>query len=647
MKIKATAFSAIAWNTLFSIALLSLTCCKDDDGPAIPESSTVETPERPTTDALTVTSPLATYVFGEGYTEVPQAIINRLTNRVQSLDGTVSTVILQGAQVGSLSDQQYETLLTIFAKDGNLVVTTPTVSQWNAFAKGLLDAYLRMTSNGTLPPALSDQVEGVLNGIQKGLVGDSKTLYVFDGDEEHDTEHFCDLLALRGNDTYYLDDLNDADDTKQTTYFSFDKDNEGNSDLNSEETEPWKADLNAYDYGVSADKVVEWLNQQPNQGQKDAAMMTRGYALLKSQTRASADLTELMSAQTKYYQFNVYTNDIFSSVASAVVTYDIWAVNDMTNHVDYYLIHQGIDAKNAGLNCGPEGAKYWYERNSGGHKWEAYGGYMTKIESRNSLSGANTGSLELRDHKPGTTVGATQVSTDLSYNIGGEVGLSAEGVSGGVSGGVHFGQSWTTNIPDLSISANSDGSSPYWVYSGPSPKAHGKLYYEHDDAANILQNDCQVHNSWIWRQPDASGTYTLSSDVNVHTEILAYRTKGLWWSGSVYMGLDNKQHFEFVLTPPARVTQRWQMSYSSSMDDNVDQYLESRYADYWKPTLTIYANSNDDTNALEAFFAKFASVLRNDVDIWRKNGHTGDFTFSVKREDNPSIYRTFTLSVGE
>lgn len=268
-----------------------------------------------------------------------------------------------------------------------------------------------------------------------------------------------------------------------------------------------------------------------------------------------------------------------------------------------------------------------------------------QLKSNNCLSGHNEGSKVLKSHKPLTTTGSSSYTTELSWNLGGNVGIGADGPSAGISGGVTFGSSWTTEIPDLSLAANTDGENPNWTYSGYSPAAHGRWNYEHDSAKNIQQNDCQVNHTWIWCVPHASEVYTLTSDVNVQTEILAFRTKGLWWSGSQYFPVDNWQRCSFQLTPPARSLQKWQMSYSSSTSDNVDDYLRNNYPDYWKPSLTIYTSSESDSSAADAFFAKFISVIKYDVNTWKGNGHTGTFTFNLKREGTSVIHKSYKLEV--
>lgn len=617
-----------------------MSSCKDETNDA-PQSLTTTPQEKPTTDEMSVTSDLYTYVFAHAYTEVPARLVDRMKNRTQTLDERVKTVILHNDHIASLKDEDYKMLLKIFANDGNIVVVTPTISQWNAFVSRLVGTIDELISANDVPAGLSDHAAALMQSVRTGITKeentDNKTLYVYDGDEEHADEHFCDMVVLRDNDLYYLADLNDADLT--TTAFTMTTvDENGNPVSDETVTENKVVNYTDYDYGKQADLVTAWINEQPNQKIREAARMQKGRALMS--TRAGLDdLASLVSAQSQYYQFNVNTVSMFWSVATATVIYDIWAVNDLSKHEDYYLVHQQVTSNNGQLRCGPEDAKYWFERDYNGHSWMGYGGYMKVLETSNSLSGNNISRSLLSNVNPGTTEGSTSFTSGISWSLGGSVGIG----STGVSGGVEFSKSWTTSIPDLRIDQNNNGSSPSWKYVGNSPEAHARWHYEHDAAPGILQNTCTVNNVWIWRQPNPSGAYTLSSSVNVQTEILAYRTKGLWWSGSTYFTQDNKHDYNIWLAPPSRAVQKWSMMYSSA--NNVDQYLKELYPEYWKPSLTLYTLSDDDTDAVKAYFAKFTSILKNDVNRWKGNGHSGRYLFSIKREGSSQVFLEFELNV--
>lgn len=623
--------------------------CSDNDDKmkTMPQVETVTPVPPPVEDTKAVTSSLKTYVFPHQYTEVSSALCSRMTNLATSLDETVKTVILHAADIASLTEQNYKGILTVFAGNGTLVVVMPTIEQWNLFVEKLATTADQLIEAQALPVFISDETMTALNAFKQGKNDENDTYYVYDGDEKHTNEHFCDMVALRGNDVYYLDDLIDVDDTRQTTTItSVDDDGNKSSEVVDQEITMEYTD---YEYGLHADEITRWINLQPEHQQKVARMMSQGRSLLAGSTRGGmADLTELMSAQTQYYQFAVRTNDIFVSVASATVIYDVWTAHDLDRHDDYYFIHQQVNSRNSGLRCGPENKKEWFDRQRGNKKWSAYGGYLSKLVSENYLDGANANNKQLRKYSPTTSVGSSTFSTSVGWNLGGNVGLGIEGLSGGLSSGVSFEKSYSTDIQDLSVSVNTDNSnSPVWTYSGPSVQLHSGFYFTHDIAKNVQQNDCHVENVWIWTIPNASGTYTLQSYVNVNTEILCFRTKG-FWKAVEHLNLDNRQHYSFNLNPPARYLQKWQMSCIATggvdQGKDIDAFLKDRYPDYFVPSLKIYT-AVDNKQAADACFAKFISVLKYDQEIWRDKGHRGTYQFKFKQEGTSSIYKTYDFQV--
>jgi hypothetical protein len=645
-----------------TLSLLTAGCSDNDENTS--DVVEVERPEHPTQDEMKVTSSLKTYIFPSNYTEAVLAVVNRMTNQATTLDATVKAVILPGNITGTLNEAQYETLFTIFAGGGALMVSTPTVSEWNTFANGLVSAYDRMIDsmldedeeNDRFPDTVSGIVKSVIATIRAGLTGDSKTLYIYDGDEEHPAEHFCDLVGIREHNTYWLDDLNDVDDASPS----------GLDAVNG----AWL--LTPYEYGQHADCLVARLNAQPEQ----PVAMTRG-------TTEDDALQSLMTAQTKVFDFAVKTDPIFSSVASATVTYDVWTAYSFTNQTEYYMVHQVITSRNTALNCGPTDEDKWFIEERGWNtqtndgiehdivEWDAYGGYMKDIETTNKLSGANlnASTLQLVDAKPQTTIGESEVTTGMDINIDGDVSGSKEGPDVGLSGGVSFRKDYSTTTEDLEVSQNTVGGSgaesrfPVWSYEGQSPrKTTQKVIHEcHTTVANIQRNDCTVNNSWIWTIKNPSGTYTLDSDVNVITEVMACRNRNNFiglgdpvffssqYSGDSSLGLDaydyNAQSYSIAFVSPCRYLHKYQMNCVSSEGLNVDAYLKEKYPDVWKAYTSIYSHTDDGLTAMKSILAEFKKILKSDTSFWRDAGYTGTFTIKVKEVGQSKILSEFSFHV--
>jgi hypothetical protein len=644
------------------LSLLAAGCSDDDENAN--EPIVIERPETPTQDEMKVTSSLKTYIFPSNYTEAVLAVVNRMTNQATTLDATVKAVILPGNITGTLNEAQYEMLFTIFAGGGALMVSTPTVSEWNTFANGLVSAYDRMIEsmldedeeNDRFPDTVSGTVQSVISTIRAGLSGDSKTLYIYDGDEDHPAEHFCDLVGIREHSTYWLDDLNDVDDIPPA---GLDAINGG-----------WL--LTPYEYGQYADRLVARLNAQPEQ----PVAMTRG-------TTEDDALQSLMTAQTKVFDFAVQTDEIFSSVASGTATYDVWTAYSFDNQTEYYMVHQVITSRNSALNCGPTDEDNWFVEERGWNtrekdgiekdivKWSAYGGYMKEIETTNKLDGANldVNTLQLVDAKPQTTIGESEVTTGMDINIDGDVGGSKEGLDAGLSGGVSFRKDYSTTTEDLEVTQNTVGGSgaesrfPVWSYEGQSPrKTIQKLIHEfHTAVANIQRNDCTVNNSWTWTIKNPSGTYTLNSDVNVITEVMACRNRnkilGLsdpvffssQYSGDSSLGLDaydyNAQSYSIAFVAPCRYIHKYEMDYSSSDGLDVDTYLKDRYPEYWKVPISIYSHTDNGASGCKAFFAAFKKKLKSDLEFWQDKGYADTYIFKIKEIGTSKVIASFAFHV--
>lgn len=628
----------IIYSTVVSLLCITMLggCAKNDEN--TPTGITQTPKEKLTKDQLSVTSNLKTYIFPGAYAEVPMAIVKRVNNRVLKLDSSVKMVIINAVSIADLTAAQYDTLFKVFADSGNLVIAMPSVSQWNDFAYGLSQAAERMTADHTLPTTFSDVAQATIQSIDRGLCGDNTTLYVSDGGEKHPNEHYCDLIALRNNDVYCLDDLMDPDRTEQK--YTVTRTEEDGSVSEDSGVEALPRDYTDYDYGQCADHIVTWLNEQGT-AEQSSALLQRGRSILA--TRANSNLEEIMSAQTQKFEFPCYTAGLFKSVGWAVVVMDVWGVNDLSSHSDYYLVQQRMMILNSRLNCGPDEEKYWFEEDGYGHTWQCYGGYLSCAQSDNRLEGNNAEQVAVRQRMPQTAQGSTSYLSGVDWNIGGDLGLSKTGPQGGLSGGVTFSNSKTTTTPDLNVTLN--GTTPSWRYDGAQPKAHNSLHYKHDNAASILRSDCELQNTWIWQQPAASGVYTLVSNVNVQTQILAYRTKGGWWSGGTYFTVDNWHECRMILNVPSRSRQSWRMSFSADPSTGISDYLKDNYAAYWNPSLVIYAADDKDTSAVEAYWSKFHSVLDADKQVWKNNGFKGDITFNLKREGATAVYATFTLAL--
>lgn len=629
----------INYCLFFAVFVLLFSCKESEDVATVTKASVIEYTPSQNVDSMKVTSSLPTYVFSSNYQEVGLSLVNRMKNRIAQLDTTVKTIIINNDCVASLTDNDYAKIADIYYDKGNIVYLYPTRSVWNDFNARFLKAIVQKIFAQVMAEDSAITTRGTVSHI-----GNSDTGFfgVDDAGETHDNEHFCDMVALRWDDVYYLSDLDDADSV--LTSYSTEVDDSGNviSVIDSVREIPVPT---PYICGVHADNITSWLNEQPNFNGAKQALFAQGREMLR--TRGESDLSSLMSAQEVHKEFDIHTTGVFSSVATARVQYDIWGVNDLDKHADYYLVKQRIDSYNDQLNCGPEDKAYFYERRWGQIKKAlCYGGYMKNINTNSYIENANN--YTLMDSKPATTNGSTSYSSGFSWNLGGNVGLTTQpAFSLGLSGGVSFNSSTTTSVSDLTVNSHCDGRNAKWSFEAQSARNTSSTFKSyHSLVANCQKHTCSVETSWIWKVPDATGTYNLKGDVDIETEIYVYHTKGL----VDVVNHDNQHNYytcSLALNPPCRYVQTWKLSCVSgnTTDEAIDSFLKNKYPS-WSETLKLYS-VYDNNDVVEKYWENFIKLLNSDKQDWRDKHHTGTFTFKIKKEGDTNYLHEYVFTVNE
>jgi len=203
----------------------------------------------------------------------------------------------------------------------------------------------------------------------------------------------------------------------------------------------------------------------------------------------------------------------------------VYSYNEKT---DYYLVEQELITYNGDLQ--------WQKRN---FKYDGSGcigsfGSGGGIRTDNYLlvNGKRCPTMTQDGHNvrvtqmsPQTTTGSSSFTTGSTISIGGNIGGSATGPTGGLTGGYTLSSSHTTNIPDVTVTNQSN-----WDDCGVSSWSYHIAYpYIHSDYTNTKDHRMQVdapvalarttasfYNSWIWvvenqgATPASVGVYTNS-----------------------------------------------------------------------------------------------------------------------------------------
>lgn len=615
--------------------------------------------EIPAQDGMLVQSQLPTYVFPHQYTEVAERLVARMKNIKSALSAEVETIILHNNNIEALTPQDYKWILQCYLHWGNIVVVEPEIPEWNQFIINLVDA-INMLNARECPKDLGARIGTLRNSVKefntRNNPNPNATIYVNNNGEESLDEHFYDMIILRDNDVYFLDDLHNPDDPKDVVCIVGDVDKEGEVVNTENITFKNQLTLNEYNYGQDADLICARLNDKVNHAADKSILIAEGRRLFAENTRGNAQLSDLMTAQRRRFQYRCTTPQRSGVSAICEVLYDVWAVHDMLKKEDIYMVRQSVTVDNAGLHCGPSDKYYFWSYSKseakalfGRDDYMAYGPYMkgftakTGIKKGDSSSDISNGYF--RDVQPSTMTGSTSFSSGFNWNIGGQLGLGTTGVNGAVSGGVTFTESYTTNIPDLSYVQNRSASMVVWDYTAPSTKINKPFLKKvrHESAKPIQTNVCTVNHTFMWVQPNAQGWYYLHNETNVNVEMRAFY---LGWDCEVksFNNTNNKNECDWEITPPNRKAIKCKMK---AMPDGAGMgaeelfdYLKRNYSNIgWQEDLLLCtSNVNESIQPLaEEYLKNLLPLIQKDKDMWLNQKKGGLYRLFITDENNDRI----------
>lgn len=474
--------------------MAAFSSCKDDPE----EIDRSDEPEEiieplPVEDLLSERVSVPTAVVGSEFDPVTTALINRLQSRQTEItDGTRAVIIASGS-LSTMADDEKEAVGNVFDSGGCIVLSEPDARM----------AYEFSLSLGETPSFSPEDENGHANG------------------------HFCDVYVFNNhNDEYFVQDIHDAPDCE----FHDDCDAEGDIDADMEQCD--LDDLTPYQYGLRADKLARWINENSE----------------PHASRSRSSVSDMASAQRVAYDFypTASHDKVSGKSGSYTIIYTITPLYSFSHHADYYAVHQEIIGSNSAMNLGNWKDGEYY-----------YGFYLGKITNDHQLltrSDTTPSSTVIQTTSPATTQNARQESVGMSFNIGGEVGLNTSGPSAGISGGISYSESYTVTMPDVSINnqCKSDGShiNARWEYNvaDPAPKRNfwGDIT-RFENAPSVATNTIDVHNTWLWVITNPSDRYKMKC-VNAiyynyrhgknHAFSIEYGTHTYWTTYTRWINLD-------------------------------------------------------------------------------------------------------------
>ena len=125
-------------TTLFALALCA--CDRQDLSSA---SGSINEPDYPAEDALSVRTQSRTYIFPHSYTGSAKALAARIEDKAEALDASVKTAVLHDKASSALSTADADAIAGLLARGGSLVYCEPTRTGTDALLRKLQASYFK------------------------------------------------------------------------------------------------------------------------------------------------------------------------------------------------------------------------------------------------------------------------------------------------------------------------------------------------------------------------------------------------------------------------------------------------------------------------------------------------------------------------
>ena len=538
------------------------TACSDDDvnnPPSGPTQSTI-TPE-PTTDQMevlvTADMPMAVLSnFDEN--SMGGALMKRVSKTTSDIEDDTKFVLFKGDDITSISNEQWLKIFRVYLNGGYIGIERATNIEMLAFAVvmgfgiGKVQDEMLEENGVEIASRTSSPTEtrSVTSELQR-RIGNARALTRAAANDDAANDDYVDELDEIGFEMFIMSmdkAFSQVPYNAEEAASAICSDEEGN-----ETTAEAKVQnlLNAYHYGLLADGVASYLNQE----EKDKAETA---AEARALTRSSAEkaMNDALNCSDEFV-INHGLNAVDPSGKAVrrekmgTTTIKSWSVHDFGSNQDFYYVDEKVVVRMGGQNSDYNKTLYWgpYKRDnwfsnqvftvegdSEERKYNYYyGSWLSQITHSLDLKGY--GDIIVESSLPATdnstlsssiTVGTTDAtSTTSGWNIGFSGGYNNASFSFGYSSSTStthtnsFSKTIGETSNSLKVTRNTTGTQvtfdyeegirPDWIWSP----------FQHDLAPDILTNDCEVNNMVCWRVKNPSDGYQLEISTRHETKCLA------------------------------------------------------------------------------------------------------------------------------
>lgn len=264
--------------------------------------------------------------------------------------------------------------------------------------------------------------------------------------------------------------------------------------------------------------LIAWLKADGERSDVDETARAAATARLRNAAATGGqELTQLASAFVKQDNFTSYGNRY-------QVSHFVYGCHSLTTGDDWIYVQQRCLFYAGGAY---KGKQEWYDHQPGATAFW----YLDNITIDTGLKGYDDdpASVGLQQASPETANNVAQVTSGVSWSVGGDVSVSKDGPSGTISGGVTISNSTTINVQDCEVvnQSASRGNNAAWSYQFKKCDTIAYIGYAGlTDPPRLATTTFQPCNHWIWRVSSSARATTPPMHVKLKVGITG--TTGIW-----------------------------------------------------------------------------------------------------------------------
>jgi hypothetical protein len=258
--------------------------------------------------------------------------------------------------------------------------------------------------------------------------------------------------------------------------------------------------------------LVEWL------GRDGERMLGEESAKIKNMAVSSGnDLMQLSSAFVNQQNFSKLGNNY-------QISHYIYSCHSLETNDDWFYVLQScvFNAKGAytGTRIYAKGSSGWYA------KW-----YLDNIELDSYMVGYDNDSAKvgLQQSSPETANHEVQLTSGITWNVGGELAADKNGIAGKITGGISVSNSKTFSVRDCEVTNQSidRGSNAHWYYQFARSDSVSHFHYASVTEPPALSTSTfQPVNQWVWRMVPALRNAAVPLRVKLKVQLVS--TQGIY-----------------------------------------------------------------------------------------------------------------------